>query len=289
MCRRSKKCVIARLIAIGRNHVLRRCVFLLVLGGLVSPLGWAEDAPPVPEDAAESNYEMPDEALWQGKPVADVSFTNQRGDVEKLSDVWGEKPVFLTLVFSRCAGICSPYLGLLNTTVSEVGGSDTEYQMVVLSFDPMDSVENMQALSAHHGLSEDPGWTFGVLTPDDIQKLCRSVGFEYNWDETRNQFDHPAMTVAITDGEIVRISVGETISQGRFKEMLSEAKGEYVPIYPQPGKDVLFRCFEYDPVKGFTPKWGLLIMILPGLLAIGIGVAIFSKRRRTPDALMPDK
>jgi protein SCO1/2 len=223
----------------------------------------------------------PDESRLFGREVPDIHLRYANGVEGRLSDLWRDRPVFVTLVFSRCAGICSPYLGLLKNTVEEVGGSGDRYQMVVISFDVDDRPEDMAALAKHHGLEADRGWTFAApASAEELAALCRSLDFDYLWDEQRRQFNHPAVTAALRGGKFVRLSVGGEISPGRFKEMLADARGEFVPIYPAPGeRGALFRCFDYDPERGFTPNWGMLILVFPGIAAIAIAALMFMAAR----------
>ncbi len=226
-------------------------------------------------------FEPPDETSLFGREVPDIALRYADGSRGHLSDQWAERPVFVTLVFSRCAGICSPYLGLLKSTVAQVGASGDRYQMVVISFDMRDRPEDLVALAKHHNLQNDPGWTFAApASQDELTALCESFDFDFRWDEEQQQYNHPAITVALRAGKFARISVGEEITPGRFKEMLSDARGEFVPIYPAPGQtSALFRCFDYDPERGFTPNWGMLLLIAPGLGALSLAAGMFVAAR----------
>lgn len=230
-------------------------------------------------------FEPPDETSLFGRAVPDIGLRYADGSSGHLSDQWAERPVFVTLVFSRCAGICSPYLGLLKSTVEQVGSSGDRYQMMVISFDMRDRPEDLIALAKHHHLENDSGWTFAApASQEELTALCESLDFDFRWDEQRRQYNHPAITVALRQGKFARISVGEEISPGRFKEMLSDARGEFVPIYPAPGQaTALFRCFDYDPERGFTPNWGMLLLIAPGLGALSLAAGMFlAARLATP-------
>ncbi|MEZ6074598.1 MAG: hypothetical protein R3C56_02665 [Pirellulaceae bacterium] len=67
-----------------------------------------------------------------------------------LSDQWGfERPVFVTLTARR---YLLSYLGLLKSTVEQVGSSGDRYQMVVISFDMRDRPEDLIALAKYHNL-----------------------------------------------------------------------------------------------------------------------------------------
>jgi hypothetical protein len=82
------------------------------------------------------------------------------------------------------------------------------------------------------------------------------------------QYDHPAVVVAIEQGRVVRMLAGATVPVAKLSEVIQELRGKFVPSYSLPGK-VAFRCFEYDPNSGhYTLDWGLLLMILPGTAAI---------------------
>jgi cytochrome oxidase Cu insertion factor (SCO1/SenC/PrrC family) len=231
-------------------------------------------------------FKPPDETRLFGREVPDIGLRFVDGGDGRLSDLWAECPVFVTLVFSRCAGICSPYLGLLKKTVGQVGGVGERYRMVVISFDARDRPEDMTALAKHHGLDADPGWTFAVpASSKELTALCRSLDFDFRWDEESRQFNHPAITVALRAGKFVRLSVGEEITPRRFKEMLADARGEFVPIYPIPGRrGALFRCFDYDPERGFTPNWGMLVLVFPGAAALTIA-ALMSMAARVVNAV----
>ena len=72
----------------------------------------------------------------------------------------------------------------------------------------------------------------------------------------------------------MRALTGGTVSRGRFKEVITELQGKFVPIYPLQ-TNVLFRCFDYSPENGFSPNWGLYLMLLPAILAINGTLVIF--------------
>lgn len=226
-------------------------------------------------------FKPPEESRLFGREVPDIGLRYADGSRGRLGELWAERPVFVTLVFSRCAGICSPYLGLLKKTVEQVGSSGESYQMVVISFDHRDGPEDMLALARHHGLEADRGWTFAApASQEELTALCQSLDFDFRWDDERRQFNHPAITVALRGGKFARISVGAEISPGRFKEMLADARGEFVPIYPDPGRrGALFRCFDYDRQHGFTPNWGMLILVLPSVAALTLAAATFTAAR----------
>jgi hypothetical protein len=82
----------------------------------------------------------------------------------------------------------------------------------------------MRRTAAHLNVSGRPDWTFAIATPEDIGRVMRAAGFWFTWDAAREQFDHPAMLVAIRDGSIVRLLVGGTVTALRLAELLQEAR-----------------------------------------------------------------
>ena len=224
----------------------------------------------------------PREARYLRHEVPDLAVRGTRGETLRLSGLWADRPILLALVFTRCAGVCSPFLSSLRSAQASVGGSGTDYRSVVLSFDPRDTPDDMAAMARHLGLEDRRDWTFGVAAAADVERLARAVGFWSRWDESRGQFDHPAMLVAVDRGRVVRLGIGGTVEPVRFQEIVRELRGEFVAAYPLPGR-VLFRCFEYDPRTGrWALGWGFLLLALPAAVTLLGTAAAFAAARR-PD------
>ena len=183
----------------------------------------------------------------------------------------------LTMVFTRCGGICSPYLRALQAADAALD-LPADVQRVVISFDPRDTPDDMVRTAGHLGLEGRPGWTFGVAPPADVERLAWALGFWFEWDEDLQQFDHPALLVGVYKGRVARLLVGGSITPLRLSEVVREARGQFIASYPLPG-DVLFRCFDYDPLTGApTLAWGALVLLVP---AFGTAVATVVLFRRS--------
>ena len=230
---------------------------------------------------------LPDEGRYANLPFPDIVAHSLQTPRLQLSDIWREKPVLLTLVFTRCAGICSPFLMSLKSAVDAIGGAGGDYRMLVLSFDPRDTPADMAALAGHIGVSGNGDWIFGTSTAAEIERVAKATGFWFQWDTERGQFDHPAMLVGVRAGRIARLLVGGIVLPVRLKEVVDELRGEFVPAYPLPGR-ALFRCFQYDPaVRRFKPDWGFLLLLLPGCTALFGTFWIFRSARRISKSLPP--
>ena len=222
---------------------------------------------------------LPDEERYINRALPDIRAHSERTPDLRLSDFWRDRPVLVTMVFARCAGICSPFLSSLKSAADSVGGLGRDYRIVVLSFDPQDTPADMAAIARHLGIQND-GWVFATSHPAEIRQVADAMGFWFRWDEDRHQFDHPAMLVGVRNGRIVRLLVGGTVSPVRLKEVLDEVRGGFVRAYPLPGK-VMFRCFQYDPAtQRYRPDWGFLLLFLPGSVALFGTFWVFRAVRR---------
>ena len=221
----------------------------------------------------------PDENLLLNAVVPDIALTTASGERETLSEVGGGRPVLLTFVFTRCGGVCSPFLRSWRTADRSLPRSAAVHHLV-LSFDPRDSAVDMAALARHLGAEDDSAWTFAVAEPDAVRRLTAATGFWYDWDEERQQFDHPAMIAGIREGRLVRLLVGGVVSSGRLEELVRGVSGTFVASYPLPG-NVRFRCVQYDAATGrLTIDWGFALLMVPvGVTALTTCVLFAAGRR----------
>jgi protein SCO1 len=218
----------------------------------------------------------PNEDVYIYRQVPDVRISQASTGISV--PLWGTrsgKPVLLALVFSRCAGVCSPFLHSLKSAISSAGGLGTDYRVVVLSFDPRDTPADMAAMAQRLGEEANPGWTFGVAPATEIQRLAEATGFRFKWDGGTRQYDHPAVLMVVDRGRMLRMLVGNTVVRARLAEVLQELRGKFVPSYPVAG-DVAFRCFQYNPMTTrYYPDWGILLLALPGAMATLTAALIF--------------
>ena len=234
-------------------------------------------APLTAQDAA---LPAPSEARQLDAPVPDVPLFLAEDREVSLAQIWAQKPVLLALVFSRCSGICSPFLRSVRQAVARVPGAGIDYTVVAVSIDPDDTPAQMAAMAAGLELSDHPGWVFATTEAAAIRQLADAVGFQYRWVPERQQFDHPAALVGIEDGRCVRILTGGQVTRARLAELVTELRGGFVAIYPNT-TNVLFRCFEYDPVRGFEFGWGMLVLVAPTVLGFALVALVFTRRRRS--------
>ncbi len=192
-----------------------------------------------------------------------------------------KKPLILALIFTRCSGICSPYLLQLKENIKSQSADATKpFNVLVLSFDSEDSVADMVNLAKRFELLDDNNWHFAIT--DSITGLIKSVGFHPVWNDNIKQFDHDALLVGInTQGFIIKKLLGMR-GESDVALLIESINNEFIPTYRLPGKSSLFSCFNYDPKTGKnTPGLGLLFIALPALIAMlllfGIRFVVRSK------------
>ena len=221
----------------------------------------------------------PSEERLLNTAVPDISLITGAGGHVTLSQIAHGKPLLLAFVFSRCTGVCSPFLTSWRSADRALG-QGREYSRLVLSFDPRDTAADMSMFARHHALDHHDDWTFAIADPTDVRRLAEATGFWWTWDEQQQQFDHAAMLAGIRDGRLVRLLVGGSITSARLDELVREVSGEFVRSYPLPGR-VPFRCVRYDPATGRTTlDWGFALLLIP-IAATSMGtLAMFAAGAR---------
>jgi protein SCO1 len=231
-----------------------RTVAVLVMLTCVAAEATAQSV--VPRDSP------PSEERLLNTPVPDISLTTATGTRVTLSQLAAVKPLVLTFVFTRCAGVCSPFL-MSWRAADRALGSQRGYSRLVLSFDPRDTQADMSALGRHLALLDSDNWTLAVGDPNEVRRLAEAIGFWWDWDDHRQQFDHPAMLAGIREGRLVRLLVGGSVNSARLDELMREVSGEFVQSYPLPGR-IRFRCVQFDAATGrVTLDWGFALLLVP--------------------------
>lgn len=271
------------MIAPAGRRILSAASVLAAGAGLLLPPA-ASAAPSARDAGAEppaapqpSPVTRPDEAASVYREVPEVPIRLCDGREAKLSDLWRERPLLMTLVFSRCAGVCSPFLGTLRSLAEDEGGGGKDYNLLALSFDSRDEPADLAAMAEAAGASGKPGWHFAVAPREAIDRLTAFLDYRTQWNESTGQFDHPATMIAIDEGRVVRVVTGGALSPARFREVTAELAGGFVSIYPMEA-DVRFRCFEFGRDGNPRPSWGMLLLVCPVLGALALVAAIFLPR-----------
>jgi cytochrome oxidase Cu insertion factor (SCO1/SenC/PrrC family) len=217
---------------------------------------------PAAAQALDPRRAPPDEERLLYTQVPDIQLTTSIGTQVRLSKVSRGRPLLLAFVFTRCAGVCSPFVRSWRSAERSVG-RPAAYWRLVLSFDPRDTPADMATLAHHLDVESGEDWTFAIAAPGDVRRLADVTGFWYEWDRNLNQFDHPAMLAGIRSGRLVRLLIGGSVTSARLDELVREVSGVFVPSYPLPSR-ARFRCVQFDGTTGrVVLDWGFALLLVP--------------------------
>lgn len=183
-----------------------------------------------------------------------------------LSELYQKKPLLIGLVFTRCTGVCSPFLMQLKENL-QLAAENQSVDVLIVSFDPRDKVEDMDLLARRLGLEGNKQWTFAVT--DRIDKLNQSIGFDPVWDDLRSQFDHDALLVGINRGGNITKKLLGIRQADDLNLIIASVNNVFSPTYRLPTKNNLFSCFNYDPKTGKNSiGFGFFFIALPAILTV---------------------
>lgn len=215
--------------------------------GEVAPVPEAQESP---QALREVGF---DQRMGEKVPL-DLTFRDSRGGEVRLGELFGERPVVLSLVYYSCPMLCPMTLNGLTASLKALSFDVGEgYEVVVVSFNPEEGPEQaaearQRAIHRYGRTGTDEGWHFLTGDEEAIAALTESVGFRYTYDEDRGEYAHGAGLVALTPGgEIARYFFGIEYPPKDLKLGLVEAgEGRIGSAVDQ----LVLYCFQYDPETG---------------------------------------
>ncbi len=261
------------------------CVVLAFRPAVVS-------AQPQPTRTGAPAAEMPaqlrdvgfDQNLNEVLPL-DVEFTDEHGRTVRIGDYFGKRPVVLSFVYYGCPMLCLQSLSSLAGTLgvlSEDPGED--FEVVSVSIDPRETPALALEKKAHYversgkpSIAE--GWHYLTGTEASIKRLTKAAGFRYVWDESLQQFAHPAgIVVATPQGRVSRYLFGIDYGPRDLRLAVLDASEGTIS---SPLQKVLLYCYHYDLATG---RYSLAIMrivqVAGAATVFSLGTLIFVWTRR---------
>lgn len=256
---------------------MSRWIFILAIG-LALPAVGAQQPPP-----EVGIVERLDERI----PIEELDFIDENGENLVLADLF-DRPVILTLVYYRCAGICTPLLQEL-ARVADISKQDpgTDYRIVSISFDPGESPdlarvkkENMLKLLKKKQVPSD-GWRFLTGSKEAIDTITEAAGFHYIPDRNQVDFVHAgALIFLTTDGKIVRYLNGTRFNPADIELAVIDATEGRARSFMQRMQAF---CYNYDPEgRSYVLQINRLILGVTLLFVVLFGVFLLTRNvRRT--------
>lgn len=204
-----------------------------------------------------------------------LDFVDETGTAVKLGRYFNGRPVLLVLAYYRCPSLCNEVLRGLVERLRLMWRyqAGRNYEVVVVSFDPQDTVENaaqkksvfLEALGSKRGAPE--GCHFLIGKKDNIDTLCDTVGFGYAWDEEKFQYIHSSGVIVLTpSGVVSKYLLGLAFSEENLRDAIENAnKGNIGSV----ARALLIFCGGYDG------KMGMIVYRIVQILGAGFGLAVF--------------
>lgn len=252
---------------------------LLLLALCVRPACAAE-----PNPDAVSGVELM-EKLGAHVPM-DLALTDEDGKKVTLGSMI-DRPTILAMVYYRCAGICTPLLMSLTSTLNQMPlepGKD--YDVVTVSFDPLDTPalakeKRLNYLRQMQRPFAPSAWRFLTGTQAATKSLADAVGFGFA--KKDDGYVHPAaLMILAKDGKLTRYMYGTTFLPADMQLALSEASSG--TVRPTVSKFLGF-CYSFDPasrgkVFSLTRAFGALTLL--ACAALLAGAALWRRKRQRP-------
>ncbi len=218
----------------------------------------------------------------------DAKFRDETGREVTLGALVGERPVVVAPVYYECPMLCTLVLEGFVKALRPLGFvPGKEFDVIVLSFDPGETPElAARKKAAYLDLYGRPetaaGWHFLTGEENEIRRVTDTIGFEYLYDEKRDEYAHAAsIVVATAEGKLARYFFGVEYSTRDLRLGLVEAAaGRIGTVVDQ----FLLYCYHYDPSVGRYSAVVLSIMRVGGVATVSAMLLFFLAMRRREKA-----
>jgi protein SCO1/2 len=221
-----------------------------------------------------SSFTMPNEEKYVTRKIENIDVFDKNGNIQKLYSYLKNKPLLLCPVYTRCPSVCNMVSNGVKESVVGTEWLGKEFNVLTFSFDSSDTPKQL-AFYEKRWKMDGVHWQTVSASYNNIQKLLKSIDFNYDYNSTLKEFNHPAIVIMISpQGRITRYIYGVTPKQRDIRLAATEAQFEV-------GKAGIVRgfwlkCFAFDPnSKTYKLDWSFLISTFAGLLMIGIICKIF--------------
>lgn len=216
----------------------------------------------------------------------DLMFRDEQGKVVRLREFFGKKrPVLLNFVYFQCPMLCPMTMeGTVNSLTQLKFDIGRDFDVITVSIDPRDKPSTAAELKDKYvrrygRLNAANGWHFLTAHEGAILALADSVGFQYAYDKTTDQFAHPSVLLVLTpEGRTSRYFYGFEHKPRDLRLGIVEASGGKIGTATD---QFLLLCFHYDPAVGKYSRNAMTLVRAGGIttLAFLTGFIVVMVRR----------
>lgn len=262
-------------------------VLLLFAGSAFGQLGTQGNSPlyssrpyeqPAPSGLPPALSGVGIDQKLNGQLPLNLGLRNEQGELVKLGDYFGKKPVVLSLVYYECPMLCTQVLnGMVSAFKVLPFKAGKEFDVVTVSFDPREKPRLAAAKKKTYVDYLPPadrdaaqvGWHFLTGEETAIKELTDAVGFRYQFDQSTNQFAHASAIYVVTpEGKLSRYFYGIEYAPRDLRLGLIEASENKIG---SPVDKLLLYCYHYDPATG---KYGAVVMNIMRVGGVATVIAI---------------
>jgi protein SCO1 len=233
-----------------------------------------------------------DQRLGEQVPL-DLVFRDEHNQETTLGSCVAGKPTILVLAYYRCPMLCNQVLnGLVESMRKLPWDVGDKFNVICVSFDPKDkpgiaSAKKNSYLTEYGRPGAEKGWHFLTGEQSAIDSLCQAVGFRYEYDKVKKQYNHASGIMVMTPyGKLSRYFYGIKYDENidDLKTAIEEASGNKIGKEVDPGSVLQFLCYEYNPVTGqYTLSVMKGLRVVFGIMVLGLGFWLIRVWRRPPN------
>lgn len=223
----------------------------------------------------------------------ETEFRDHTGEPVRLKQFFdGKRPVVLVFAYHSCPVLCSMVLSAVVRSLGQTTWTaGKEFEVVVISIDPKDTLERSSAkrasVIADYGRGDGKGFHFLVGSKTNIDRVAEAVGFSYEYDERQQQYAHPSVMMLVKpSGHMARYLYGLEFDPGDVRLGLLEAsEGRSISTVEQ----IILYCYHYDPQGGKYVLVATRVMQVGGgatALLLGAVLTVFWARERQKGGLL---
>jgi len=224
------------------------------------------------DDVSELNRINVTEKLGDYLPL-DVELTDQNGQRIQLNMIINNtNPVIFSFAYYDCPMLCTQVLNSVSQSINKLDWkSHDKFSVVTVSIDPNDSAEDARLKKERYvaGLDDESlmyNWNFYTADQSTIDLLTNTFGFEYFYDEERDEYAHPAVVFVLSpDGKISRYLYGLNFEPKDLKLSLLEATEGNIGNTLE---KLLLYCYHYDSTSNTYTLFAGNVMRLGGVLTL---------------------
>ncbi|HMQ09777.1 MAG TPA: SCO family protein [Oligoflexia bacterium] len=214
-----------------------------------------------------------------------LAFVDQDGQKVLLKDVFSkDKPTILSLVYYECPMLCTLVLNGITEVLGKLKfkpGKDFDLVSVSIDADETpDLAKTKQTLYLQEAeIKNAQAWPFLVGSETNIKALADSVGFNFEYDKSIDEFAHPAVFFIISpSGKVSRYFYGVQHKPANLQLALTEAsEGKVGSAFDK----FLLYCYRYDPdSKGYVLMAWRVMRISALISVIAIALLLLGLKRR---------